>query len=63
MKNTQLSLSWSFPDGGAVLTFDKNAWTQFQNYAREIGVEADEMISVTVVQQIAKIIRYKVSSS
>jgi hypothetical protein len=62
MTNIRLSLSWSFPDNGsAVLTFDKDAWAHFENYAREIGVEADEMISLAIVRRISRINSYKVS--
>lgn len=56
MTTTKIRLSWSFlDDGSAVLTFNKDVWPHFQNYAREIGMEADKMISLLLVRRIGKV--------
>ncbi len=54
-------LSWSFPKrGGAIMTFDRKAWRILEQSARRKGLDADEMVSLTVAQLVGSISTYRI---
>jgi len=59
-RTVRLTLSWSFPEDGAVLTFDKAAWRRFKSAAKGEGHDAEEMISVAVARLVGPISKYRV---
>jgi hypothetical protein len=56
---TPLTLSWKFPDDGAILTFDKAAWALFQAEAAKECATAEELISVTIARLVGAISSYR----
>jgi hypothetical protein len=56
----RLTLSWEFPDDkSAVLRFNETIWSLFQSAAEARGIDAEEMISVRVLELIGTISGYR----